>query len=61
MQKLIRQTQNKLMLGTIVVNLGLFGLAPIFRDDQVTKWIGGVCVCALTVLSLLRVIKRVNK
>lgn len=57
MQKMIRRMQNKLFMGTIVVNLGLFGVSPIFRDDLTTKWIGGVCVCVLTILNLLRVIK----
>ena len=61
MQKMIQRMQNKLFMGTIVVNLGLFGISPIFRDDLTAKWIGGVCVCVLTLLNLLCVIKRAAK
>jgi hypothetical protein len=51
------EIQNLMFKITILIGLSFGALGPIFRQDQITKYIGAVCVAFLTIYSGIKIIK----
>lgn len=56
--RLIPTLQNDLFIATVIIVIFLGALSPIFRADDVAKYVGAFSVVVLTVLSMRGVFKR---
>jgi len=59
--RLIRKLQNDLFILTVIIVLFFGALSPVFRDDDLSKYVGAFAVVVLTILSLRGVFNRGNK
>jgi len=59
--RLIRKIQHNLFLATVIIVLFFGALSPVFRDDDIAKYVGAFSAVVLTVLSMLSVFRHPEK